>query len=165
MSMNIYEHTEDYVICKNILHFCLFRGYTPKNYKKPTEQEILNVNKFEVLCEYQGKPIRVIYVPNKSEYRTHKKLTSLLSDGVDTILIKNSLIKKINTAMVDSTASLTIIDGVHLLTNYAKFLKTHRYNVEIVSPDEVDRLMNLYKIPHKKCFLYTACTSTRKKRL
>lgn len=159
MSMNIVEHTDDYVICKNILHFCHFRGYTPKNYKRPSEQDLLNVSKFEVMCEYNGKPIRIIYVPNKSEYRTHKKLTSMLSDGIDTIVIKNSLIKKINIGMVDSSASITVIDGINLLTNYPKFLKTHGYKIEIVPPEEVDRLMNLYKIPHKKCFSAALNTS------
>ena len=42
MSVVIKKRSEDYAICKNIPHFCEFRGLTPIQYKKPTETDIIN---------------------------------------------------------------------------------------------------------------------------
>lgn len=158
MSVQIIRKSEDYIVCKNIKHFCAYRGYTMLNYVKPTEQDVKTMVKFEVMCEKNDKKIRIIYVPRGSKFAKHQELTSLMSDGIQTIVIKSSLIKKINIGMVNSEAPISLIEARCLLTNYAKFLEVHGYRAEIVPEVEVNRLLNLYKIPHKKC-LSQICVS------
>ena len=45
---------------------------------------------------------------------------------------------------------VTLLDAKYFLVNFAKFLKVRGYMVKILSNDEVEHILNLYKIPNKK---------------
>lgn len=152
MSVVIQKYSEGYVICKNIRHFCEYRGYNIKNYEKPSEKDLYDTGKYEVMCEHGGNPIRVVYIAHKSKHSKAENISTMLSDGVETIIIKNPSIKKINTRKITSPTKLTIIDGSNLFVNYTKFMRAHDYQVEIATQAEIDHIMNLYKIPQKSCF-------------
>lgn len=150
MDVIIARKSEGYCICKNIKHFCNFRGITMDDYKQPTEAELLNMNKFEVRGSYNDKPIRIIYIPHKSRYSKPADLNTILIDDIETIIIKGIQIKKIKTSSLKTP--VTVIDGKYLLTNIAKRFKVCGYKINIVDKDEVEHIMHMYKIPNKRCF-------------
>lgn len=149
MNVPIIRRTEGYCICKNIEPFCASRGIEMLDYKRPTEQDLLNMNKFEVKCTNKGQPLRVIYIPFKSRYNKPVDLNSILVEGVETILIKSSQTKKIKTSSLKT--KVTLLDGKYLLTNLTKRFKVRGYSMRIVEDEEIKHFMHLYKIPSIKC--------------
>jgi DNA-directed RNA polymerase subunit H (RpoH/RPB5) len=149
MNITISRGSEGYYICKNIEPFCISRGLEMQDYKRPTEQDLLNMNKFEVKCIKDGKPIRIIYIPKGSRYNKPADLNTILVEGVETIIIKSSSTKKIKTSSLKT--KITLLDGKYLLTNLTKRFTVRGYSMRVVDDEEIDHLMNLYKIPNKKC--------------
>lgn len=149
MNVSILHQSEGYNICKNIEPFCLSRGLVVQDYKRPTEQDLLNMNKFEVKCKNGDKLVKIIYIPYKSRYNKPADLDSLLSEDVETIIIKSSLTKKIKTTSLKT--KVTLLDGKYLLTNLTKRFKVRGYSIKMVDEGEINHFMHLYKIPNKKC--------------
>lgn len=157
MSVIISSKREEHKICKNIKHFCEFRGYEIKAASDLDNVSPDNMAKYEVNCTYRGSNIRIIYVPAGSKYNRPSELLELLNSD-KTIIIKSEssklAVKKFKTAH-----DLEIIDGRLLLTNFAKYLRIYSCKLHIVPEDEIERIMHLYKIPSKKNFPHLANTS------
>lgn len=149
MNVPIIRKTEGYCICKNIEPFCASRGIEMLDYKRPSEQDLLNINKFEVKCIYDGQPLRIIYIPYKSRYNKPVDLNGILTEGIETIVIKSSQTKKIKTSSLKT--KITLLDGKYLLTNLTKRFKVRGYSIRIVDEKEIEHFMKLYKIPNKRC--------------
>jgi len=149
MNVPIMRRSEGYCICKNIEPFCISRGIEMTDYKRPSEQELLNMNKFEVKCVYKNEPLRLIFIPFKSRYNKPADLNTILVEGVETIIIKSSQTKKIKTSSLKT--KVTLLDGKYLLTNLTKRFKIRGYSMRLVEEKEIEHFMKLYKIPSKKC--------------
>lgn len=148
MSVTIFKLSEDAVICKNIKHYCDFRGLKVLNYAPLTD--IDNFNTYELECE---ESIAIIYIPAGSRYNKPTDLNTLLNTKqAKEIIIKPTGAKKTNTKKITYSGDVQILNGIHFLVNYAKFLKVNMYTIRIVGDKELNQIMSLYKIPYKKCF-------------
>jgi len=150
MSVKILSKNEACVVYKNIAKFCEFRGITMVDYKQLSDSEIISMNKLEVNCTYNGTPLKIIYVPKGSRYSKPVDLNTIIQETTINIVIKGSQIKKIKTSSLKT--KVTLLDAKYFLVNFAKFLKVRGYVIKILPNEEVERILNLYKIPNKKCF-------------
>ena len=149
MSITITNLDESYVIYKNIKHFCNFRGIKMIDYKELTEAEVRSMNKIEINCMLKDKSMKIIYIPEKSKFTKPADLNTLLQEGAINIVIKHTKIKKIKTSSLKT--KVTLLDGKYFLVNFTKYLQKHGYIINIVPEDEISHILNLYKIPSRKC--------------
>ncbi len=150
MSVKILSKNEACVVYKNIAKFCEFRGITMVDYKQLNDLEIISMNKLEVNCTFNGAPLKIIYIPKGSRYSKPVDLNTIIQEASTNIIIKATQIKKIKISSLKT--KVTLLDAKYFLVNFAKFLKVRGYVVKILSNDEVEHILNLYKIPNKKCF-------------
>lgn len=157
MSVIVSSQTEEYKICKNLKHFCAFRGYEVLSADEVQKTISENMIKYEMLCQHGDKKVRVLYLPAKSKYNRPSELINILT--ADYTIIVKSESSKLALKKIRSEGEIEIIDGRLLLTNFAKYLQIYSCKLHIVPEDEVERIMQLYKIPAKKNFPHLATTS------
>lgn len=155
MSTEILLGSEDHKICKNISHFCKFRGY--EIVKSDNIEGVHKAPKYEVQCKKGDETVRIIYISQSSRYNKPSELRNIITE--DKIVLVKAEGSKIKAKKIKIYPNIELVEGRLLLTNFEKYLRLYSCRAFIVSEDEVYRIMSLYKIPSKKNFPYLANTS------
>lgn len=133
----------EYVVYKNIYHFCQARYIELDNYKKIKNNKIIELEQPIILYgKKKDEQFQIIYLTQNSKYYKKNEFAKIVNANKNVIVIFQTGKK------ITSDVKLEMIPDIIFLRNHTKVFKEKNYHLRKLDNELVEYYLNLYKIPN-----------------